>query len=245
MATQQRQFLKYTFFKVAPSWRALPPDEREAAKQEVVEVLEAFAQRMLVQCYSTVGTRGDCDLMLWTVSDRLEDFQELTTRLFGSRMGPYLDLPYSYLAMTRRSQYVDKHTHEGQEGARLRITPLGTKYLFVYPFVKTRAWYMLPLEERQQMMNTHIKVGHEFPSVRINTGYSFGLDDQEFVVAFETNVPSDFLDLVMKLRETRASEYTLRDTPIFTCIAMTPDEMLDTLATNASVSLPEFAGAPS
>jgi chlorite dismutase len=236
--SSQRQFVKYTFFKVAPVWRGLPADERAAMKQEVVDILEAFAERMLIRVYSTVGTRGDCDLMLWTVSDRLEDFQEFISRLFGAKIGPFLELPYSYLAMTRRSQYVDKHVHEGQEGTRLRVRPGDAKYLFVYPFVKTRAWYLLPLEERQAIMDVHIKVGHEFPTVRINTAYSFGLDDQEFVVAFESDSPSDFLDLVMKLRETKSSEFTLRDTPIFTCIAMTPADALDALASTTTASRP-------
>jgi chlorite dismutase len=234
----QRQFVKYTFFKVAPAWRGLPADERAAMKQEVTDVLETFAARMLVRIYSTVGTRGDCDLMLWTVSDRLEDFQDLTSRLFGSRMGVYLEMPYSYLAMTRRSQYVDNHIHEGQEGTRLRVKLGDAKYLFVYPFVETRAWYLLPLEERQAIMDVHIKVGHDFPSVRINTAYSFGLDDQEFVVAFESDSPSDFLDLVMKLRETKSSEFTLRDTPIFTCIAMGATEALDSLASTTISTVP-------
>jgi chlorite dismutase len=181
--------------------------------------------------------------MVWTVSDRLEDFTELTSQVFGSRMGVYLEMPYSYLAMTRRSQYVDKHVHEGQEGTRLRVKPGDAKYLFVYPFVKTRAWYQLPLAERQAVMDAHINVGHDFPSVRLNTAYSFGLDDQEFVVAFESDSPSDFLDLVMKLRETKSSEFTLRDTPVFTCIAMTPADALDALAATTHTGVPEFAGA--
>jgi chlorite dismutase len=239
MAKQQRQFVKYTFFKVAPAWRALPVAERDAQKREVVAILESFAARMLVRTYSTVGTRGDCDLALWTVSDRLEDFTELTSQIFGSAMGPYLEMPYSYLAMTRRSQYIEKHVHEGQEGARLRVRPTGAKYLFVYPFVKTRPWYRLPFEERQAIMDVHIEVGHKYPSVRINTAYSFGLDDQEFVVAFESDSPSDFLDLVMELRETKSSEFTLRDTPIFTCIAMTAGDALDALA-----AAPAAVGAP-
>jgi chlorite dismutase len=244
----RRQFVKYTFFKVASAWRGLPAEERATINQDVVSILEAFASRMLVRVFSTVGTRGDCDLMVWTVSDRLEDFQELTSQLFGSRMGVYLEMPYSYLAMTRRSQYIDNHVHEGQEGARLRVKPGDAKYLFVYPFVKTRAWYLLPLEERQAIMDVHIAVGHDFPSVRINTAYSFGLDDQEFVVAFESDSPSDFLDLVMKLRETKSSEFTLRDTPIFTCIRMAPADALDALAastTVASSGLAQLAGATS
>ncbi len=129
--------------------------------------------------------------------------------------------------MTKRSVYVGKHTR-GHD-PRLVITPDDKKYLFVYPFVKTRTWYALPLEERKRMMNEHIKVGITYPSVTLNTTYSFGLDDQEFVVAFETDNISDFLDLVQELRETEASSYTLRDTPMFTCVAQPLDAILEAI----------------
>jgi chlorite dismutase len=109
------------------------------------------------------------------------------------------------------------------------VKPGRAKYLFIYPFVKTRAWNALPFDERQKMMDAHIEIGHRYPTVKLNTTYSFGLDDQEFVVAFETDVPEDFLDLVMELRETPASAFTLRDTPIFTCIAGEPLSVLDAL----------------
>ena len=109
-------------------------------------------------------------------------------------------------------------TPSGQEGTRRHIVPVGARYLFVYPFVKTREWYALPMDRRQEMMSEHIRIGHKYPRVRLNTTYSFGLDDQEFVLAFESDYPRDFLDLVMELRESEASRYTLRDTPIFTCI---------------------------
>jgi chlorite dismutase len=102
----------------------------------------------------------------------------------------------------------------------------GRKYLFVYPFVKTRAWYLLPKEERQRIMKQHIRVGHDYTSVKLNTTYSFGLDDQDFVVAFETNYPDDFLDLVQELRETESSIYTQRDTPIYTCTRQDLQTML-------------------
>ena len=117
------------------------------------------------------------------------------------------------------------HTPE----SRTHIIPGKRKFLFVYPFVKTRDWYLLPLDKRQAIMDHHIKVGNEFPSVKLNTTYSFGLDDQDFVVAFETESPGDFLDLVMKLRETESSKYTQRDTPIFTCVAMSVARALDAL----------------
>ena len=95
--------------------------------------------------------------------------------------------------------------------------------------MKTRAWYRLPKEERQRQMTEHIAMGHRFPSVKINTTYSFGLDDQEFVVAFESDSVSDFLDLVHEMRESEASTHTVRDVPSFTCIAMPPAEMVAAL----------------
>ncbi|HZC82146.1 MAG TPA: chlorite dismutase family protein, partial [Nitrospiraceae bacterium] len=130
---------------------------------------------------------------------------------------------------TCSSVYVDHHTHENQESKRLTVVPGKAKYIFVYPFLKTREWFLLTKAARQGMMDEHIEVGHRFPSVKLNTSYSFGLDDQEWVVAFESDKPEDFLDLVMALRETEGSRYTLRDTPIFTCIRKSLKEMLDTL----------------
>lgn len=175
-------------------------------------------KRMMVYSYSTVGIRADCDLMLWRISYRLEDFQEMSSEIFSTGLGKYLTPSYSYLAMTSRSTYVKEHSHEDGHASRLEIIPAQYKYLFVYPFTKTPDWYLLPFEERQKMMDAHFAYGHKYPSVKVNTTYSFGLDDQEFVVAFETNKPGDFLDLVMEMRATAVRKYTLKDTPIFTCV---------------------------
>ena len=224
------QFVRFLFLKIEREWRRLAAAERDEDKEELASVVDRYAERMFVQPYTTVGTRADTDLALVMASHRLEDFQEMQTDMLSTRLGPYLSLPYSYLAMTRRSMYVGKHhQHEGQDGVRMVIKPGSAKYLFVYPFVKTRAWYALPFDERQRMMGEHIALGHRYPGVRINTTYSFGLDDQEFVVSFDADSPDEFLDLVMKMRETVASSYTLRDTPIFTCITMDIRRALATL----------------
>jgi chlorite dismutase len=213
-----RQFVNFAFYKIDPKWRLLPEADRARGRAEFAEVVHRFHETCIVIPYSLVGIRGDCDLMLWRISYALDDFQRMTRLLNRTAIAPYLSTPYSYLAQAKRSQYVDKHVHAGQEGRRSRIVPGEHRYLFVYPFVKTREWFLLPLERRQQMMDVHIAVGHKFPSVKLNTTYSFGMDDQEWVVAFETDEPSDFVDLVMALRETEGSRYTLRDTPIFTCV---------------------------
>jgi chlorite dismutase len=229
MSAERRQYVKFSFFQIDPAWRRLPSAERQSGKQAFLEVLERYSRQMILRTFSLVGIRGDCDFLVWGVSEDLDRFPALHAELMATGLGAYARLPYSYLSMTKRSMYVDEHAHPGQEGTRLTVAPGKAKYLFVYPFVKTRAWYALPRERRQEMMSVHIAVGHRFPSVKLNTTYSYGLDDQEFVLAFETDQPADFLDLVMTLRETEASAYTERDTPIFTCIAANPAETLDLL----------------
>lgn len=227
----QRQMVLFTFFKVMPEWRRLPVGERAEHKRLFAEIVRKWNQpgRLMALTYSTVGTRGDCDLLLWRICYSLEDLNQMTAELLASPLGAYLDTTHSFLAMTKRSQYLIGHEHEGQHDSRGAIRPGGQKYIFIYPFWKTRAWYLLPIEERQRLMNEHIRVGHLYPRVKLNTTYSFGIDDQEFVVAFETNFPEDFLDLVQQLREAEISKYTLKDTPIFTCIRMSTEEMLDRL----------------
>ncbi len=213
-----RQFVNFRFFRTLPEWRRLPEAEKEKGRREFVEVVRKYQSKMIVLSYSMLGLRGDTEFMLWRISERLEDFPEMSSELLKSGFGKYIQIPYSYLAMTKRSMYIDRHQHPGAESSRLRIIPGESKYLFVYPFVKTREWYRLPKERRQEIMDVHIAYGHKYPSVKINTTYSFGLDDQEFVLGFETDSPQDFLDLVMDLRETESSSFTLRDTPIFSCI---------------------------
>lgn len=225
---EKRQFVKFAFFKLDPMWRRLKPEQQAADKQEFIAAIQSFGGRMLLRSYSLVGIRGDVDFLLWLVAERVDVFQEFATVLFSTNLGKYLTSPYSYLSMTRRSIYEFKAL-PGDDTSRITIQPTGAKYLFVYPFVKTRPWYRLSLAERQRMMDEHVEIGRRYPSVKLNTTYSFGLDDQEFVVAFETDDPSDFLDLVMELRESEASSFTLRDTPTFTCIQMSLVDVLDSL----------------
>jgi chlorite dismutase len=225
----QRQFVNFAFYKLDPAFRRLSESDKQQARAEFVSIMSMRVQGLMNLTYSTVGLRPDCDFLLWRIGQSTDQFQEMTGAINKSRLGAYLTTPHSLVSMTKRSMYIDKldpfHTAE----SRTHIIPGKRKYLFVYPFVKTRDWYLLPLEKRQEIMDVHIKIGNEFPSVKLNTTYSFGLDDQDFVVAFETEAPADFLDLVMKLRETQSSKYTQRDTPIFTCVQMPMEKILDQL----------------
>ena len=225
---QPRQLVRFTFYKLDAQWYLLPGETRQQGKQELLDIFADFERHSLIRSYGLYGLRSDCDLMLWQATYDMNDLQGLSSRIRRSTMGPYLRETHAFLSMTKRSVYVGKHAR-GASDPRLVITLEDKKYLFVYPFVKTRAWYALPLDERKRMMNEHIRIGITYPSVKLNTTYSFGLDDQEFVVAFESDSVNDFLDLVQELRETEASRYTLRDTPMFTCVAQPLPEILEAI----------------
>ena len=216
-----RHFVKYTFLKVDPAWRRLDDEQRAADKREFIAACADFADGHLLRSFSLVGTRGDADLMLLSQAQNLERIHEFHVVLAQSGLMKWCTAPYSLLAMTKPSEYSDE--------SRLEVRPGHGKYLFVYPFVKTRAWYALPADERWRIMQGHISVGREYPGVDNHTTYSFGLDDQEFVVAFDTDDIGTFLDLVQRLRTTEASAYTLRDTPSFTCIAASVERALNAL----------------
>ncbi len=214
------RFVKYTFFKVASEWRHLAPKDSGATKEDFLATVTDNQGKLALRTYSLVGTRGNADFMLWTITESLEELQHFQSELLKTSLGKYLSTPYSYLAVFRPSEYFGKAAEPG---------PVGSKYLFVYPFTKKREWYSLPFDERRRMMRDHVQIGHKYSSVTIHTAYSFGLDDYEFVLSFETDHPEDFLNLVMELRSSEASKYTAVETPIFTCITMSPEQMLDLL----------------
>ena len=218
-----RHFVKFTFLKLAPAWRRLEPGERARDKQEFAAACNDFAEDHFLRAYSLVGTRGDADLMLRTAAPRLDRIHELHVVLNQSGLMRYADISHSFLAMTKESVYSDEpQPLVPREGSERR-------YLIVYPMWKRRDWYRLPEEERMRIMRDHIETGRRHPSIEINTAYSFGLDDQEFVVSFNADDPGEFLDLVQELRGTESSAYTQSETPIFTCISTSVERALDAL----------------
>jgi chlorite dismutase len=228
-AKQPRQLVRFVFFKLDPQWLRLPDEQRRAGREELLKIYEEYATCSLMRSYALYGLRSDCDFMLWQATYDIAHLQDLSSKIRRSAFGPYLQEARSFLSMTKRSVYVGKGPRGATHDPRLVIAPEDKPYLFVYPFVKTRAWYALPLAERKRMMDEHIRIGVTYPNIKINTTYSFGLDDQEFVVAFESDNVADFLDLVQELRESEASQYTLRDTPMFTCVARPLEEILDAI----------------
>jgi chlorite dismutase len=222
MAGAERTFAKFTFLKLDPAWQRRDAAARAQDKAEFLAACEDYAQDRSLRAYSTVGTRGDSDLLLLSQSPVLEDIHTFHVVLSQSGLAKWMTIPHSYLSMTKPSPY-------SEVDARPEICTSARNYLIVYPLDKKREWYRLPLEERRRVMAEHIAIGRRYPEITINTSYSFGLDDQEFVVSFECDDPGEFLDLVQELRGSESSAFTLRDTPIFTCVAMSVGRALDAL----------------
>ena len=222
--TETRSYVKYTFLKVDPAWRRRPAEERAADKREFAAACDAFADDHFLRAYSLVGTRGDCDLMVRALARSLDPIHELHVLLNQSGLMRFADVPHSYLGMTKESPYSDEPDRPlaPRQGA-------DSRYFVVYPMWKRRDWYGLAADERMRIMRDHIAVARRFGGIETNTAYSFGLDDQEFVVAFDVDDPAEFLDLVQALRATESSAYTESETPIFTCISAPLERALDAL----------------
>jgi chlorite dismutase len=218
------QYVAYTFYRVRPEWRRLPVEERDVGKDAFAEVVESWTERLEgLRAYTLTGVRPDADFFLWKITSRYEDLGELGADLNATSLAGWLDTPYSYLATTKASQYT-------QARRARKVTPKNQPYLVVYPFVKVRPWYALPAEQRQRAMEEHIRIGREeFPGITNHTTYSFGIDDQEFMTAFECDEPADFMHLMLRLRDSEASRYTERDTPIFVGQLIEIREALDRL----------------
>ncbi len=220
-----QRFVEFLVFKADPVWRRLDEKERQEGREGLARVIEGCKTQVTTYPYSTVGLKAGTDLFLWRISSSLEVLQETAGQLLKTGLGRYLEIVQSFVGLIRPSVYVKKQ--EPQEQAVLSSDRL--RYLIFYPFVKTKDWYLLSKEVRQGMMNQHIRIGHEYPAVRQVLVHSFGLDDQEFVVAYETNDLKAYQDLVMALREVEVRRYTLRDTPVITGVHRPLKETLELL----------------
>jgi chlorite dismutase len=206
-------YLNFSFFKIDQKWRWLNDIGKEEASKEFSTLIEVANTKMKVRAYSNLGLRHDMDFMLWMISDSIEKFQILASKVYTTVVGKYIDTSLIYLSAYRPSIYSNNKI---QPGFMLDEQPM--KYLIVYPFIKSREWYLLPLDDRKKMMEEHIAVGKKFPQIRINTSYSFGIHDQDFTLAFETDDLMVFQDLIIQLRETRVSRYVVKDTPMIVCV---------------------------
>jgi chlorite dismutase len=216
------RFVHTWLLRLDPAWRRLAATERGQDVADFCAAAERTEQRLVQHSYSTIGLRAEGDLLFWRMADRLDDLEETSADLLHAGVGRWLTTAISMIGMTRPSQYVKRPTPQEQS----LFTGERSRYLAVYPFVKSTDWYLTPAGERQKQMGGHMKVGHRYPQVRQLLVYSFGIDDQEFVVAYETDDLVAYQDLVRELRETEARRATVRDTPILTGIHRPLGEIL-------------------
>jgi chlorite dismutase len=214
----------YVFFDADPSIRKLNEKEVVDAKKEFAAILEN-STHIHTSSYGTLGLKANTRFMLHFEASEASDIHLLMNELIHTSLGRYLTLPYTLLGLTRPSPYRPAHVQEKKPEETMHPE---RRYLVVYPFTKTAAWHLLPMEERRAMMGEHIAVGRKHTE-RISQLllYSYGIDDQEFIVSYECDDLLDFQTLVIELRATRGRAYTQSDTPIFTCVRASIAEALD------------------
>lgn len=201
-------YVDFLCYRLNPAFRRLEPVARQRGVEEFLAAVRRYDQPLQIRWHVSTGLRAEVDLVLWAFADDVARFQQFVAEVARTGLGAYLELTYAFLALRKPSQYTSHHATAFEAG----LPPY--KYLFLYPFVKSREWYLLPFPERKRMMEQHAATGAKYPSVRLNTTYAFGLGDQDFMLAFEADEPADFEDLVQELRESEASRYTVRDTPM-------------------------------
>jgi chlorite dismutase len=219
-----RRFVHALALGLDPAWRRLVAEERCETAEELVAAIRMESE-VTTHCYSMVGLQPGADLLLWSLGPTLDAIEERSAMALRSGMGKWMRVSESFLGVIQPSQYVKKPTPQEQSlfsGER-------SKYLVVYPFTKSAEWYLLGGEERQKIMNEHMKIGHGFPEVRQLLAYSFGLDDMDFLVAYETDDLPKFGELVRALRGTESRRSTVRDTPILTGIHRPIEEITELL----------------
>lgn len=220
------RFVHAWLLQLDPAWRRLDATQRRDDLDAFCAASERAGHRLLQLSYSTIGLRAEGELLLWRMAERIEDVEETAADLLRTGIGRWMSPSLSMIGMTRPSQYVKRPTTQEQS----LFTGERSRYLVVYPFVKSTEWYLASAEERQEVMKGHMRVGHAYPQVRQLLAYSFGLDDQEFIVAYETDDLVAFQDLVRDLRATESRRSTVRDTPIVTGIHRPLGEILGMLS---------------
>jgi chlorite dismutase len=227
------RFVHAWLLRLDPAWRRLAAEERRADVDAFCAAAARAERRVMQHAYSTIGLRAEGDLLLWRMADSIEAVEETAADLLAAGIGRWMTPAISMIGLTRPSQYVKRPTAQEQSlfsGERSR-------YLVVYPFSKSTEWYLSSAEERQAVMRGHMKIGHAYPQVRQLLAYSFGLDDQEFIVAYETDELVAFQDLVRELRSSESRRATVRDTPIITGIHRPLGEILEMLGPDTTTGM--------
>ena len=218
--TAEARYVHALALGLDPAWRRLTSDER-CRSAEAFDAAVTARSGVTTFAYSTIGLKAGVDVLLWSLAPSLQALEEKSALVLRSGMGTWMTVAHSFLGIIRPSQYVKRPTEQEQS----LFTGERSTYLIVYPFTKSADWYLLQQEERQRVMNEHMKVGHRYKQVRQLLASSFGVDDMDFLVAYETDDLPAFGELVRELRGTESRRSTVRDTPILTGVHRPIDEI--------------------
>ncbi len=207
----EQYFFNFSFFKVDPKWRWMADLAKDESAKEVEIIIKNSG--IMFRSYSNLGLRDDTDFLFWFAAKTVEEIQIVIEKLYKTVFGKYIIPSITYLSCTRPSIYSkESKAHGFVTGNEPK------KHVIVYPFTKTREWYLLPKEKRQEIMDEHIEISKRYPQVVLNTTYSFGIHDEDFLLAFEVDDIRDFQDLIMDLREAQVSTYVKNDIPMIVCV---------------------------
>ena len=228
-----RRYVQALVLGLDPAWRRLPDRERCEDAAAFCRAVERTGD-VTTFTYSTIGLHPGAELVLWRLAGSLEQLEEAAAAALKAGIGRSLRVVHSLLGIIQPSQYVKRPTEQEQS----LFTGARSRYLVVYPFTKSADWYLLGQAARQGIMNEHMRVGHEYPQIRQLLAYSFGIDDQDFLVAYETDDLAAFGNLVRDLRGTESRRSTVRDTPILTCVHRPLAEIMGLLGAEVSALVP-------
>lgn len=209
---------------IDPAWRRLSVVERRRAALAFA-CARRPADGLSTAIYSCLGLQPQVDVLLWSLGPTIEALEERTAGTLAAGLGAWTTVQESLLGQLTPSPYVRRAA-----SAPALFTGERARYLVVYPFTKSTEWYLLGPEVRQGIMNEHIRTGRRFPQVRQLLASSFGIDDQDYLVAYETDDLAAFGDLVLELRSTEGRRATVRDAPVLVAVRRSPQEIARLLA---------------
>jgi peroxiredoxin len=196
--------------------------EEAAEVEALVKDLDA-ADVVVRGIYDVAGLRADADLMVWAHAESSDDLQAAYHRFRSTRFGRRLDPVWSQMALHRPAEFNKSHVPAFMADEEVR------RYVCVYPFVRSYEWYLLPDEERRNLLVEHGQMGRGYPDVRANTVPAFALGDYEWILAFEADNLDRIVDLMRDLRASGARRHVRVEIPFYTGRKVTPSELIDAL----------------
>jgi peroxiredoxin len=202
-------YASYPCFSATPAFREIDHDDAAREVEELVKGWEGVSVRGV---YSTVGFRADTDLMLWLVASSPDALQDALVAFGRTQAGRELDRSWTFMGAVKPAEFTADHAPAFVKGEPPK------RYLCAYPFVRTPEWYLLPPEERASLLREHGEIGREFPDVLANTTSAFGINDWEWILAFEADELDRIVDCIRRLRTAGARRFTKEEVPFVTGI---------------------------